>query len=357
MGYVVEIYKTFAGAYFFVMTVRTGHGTTSEKDYVGSVPRPVDSGQFMTTGIVHLQSSSPSSTSSGDRRPVVIRYEVTVGGITSPLKNVISNRFFTLALNGIEDGKWDTYLRLFIGCKRVIQEGHREDFMQDPVVIDIETVPGTLEQIQTYKDVKCSRCDHNPADHPKQKKDYCAECDEQAALRWHTSQTICITAKPVDMDVACFCERDEVKVLEEAYEYLNEIRPSKWIGFNIKDFDLIHLKMRGMVNDIPFINILPVGKYDKRLYDVYDVLVEGKWNKQQSATLEMFAAMLGFKELLYGSGRDVPKWFAEGKMDEIRKHNIGDVLATEQLYLRIYDAETRYRSRGRKIDDEEVFAL
>ena len=85
--------------------------------------------------------------------------------------------------------------------------------MQDPVVIDIETVPGTLEQIQTYKDVKCSRCDHNPEDHPKQKKDYCAECDEQAALRWHTSQTICITAKPVDMDVACFCERDEVKVL------------------------------------------------------------------------------------------------------------------------------------------------
>jgi len=33
------------------------------------------------------------------------------------------------------------------------------------------------------------------------------------------------------------------------------------------------------------------------------------------------------------------------------------VLATEQLYLRICDAETRYRSRGRKIDDEEVFAL
>jgi hypothetical protein len=44
-------------------------------------------------------------------------------------------------------------------------------------------------------------------------------------------------------------------------------------------------------------------------------------------------------------------------MDEIRKHNIGDVLATEQLYLRICDAETRYRSRGRKIDDEEVFIL
>lgn len=229
--------------------------------------------------------------------------------------------------------------------------------MQDPVTIDIETIPGTVEQIRTYKEVKCVRCDHNPEDHPKQKKDYCAECDEQAALRWHTSQTICITAKPVDMDVACFCERDEVKVLEDAYEYLSEIRPAKWIGFNIKDFDLIHLKMRGMVNDIPFINILPVGKYDKRLYDVYDVLVEGKWNKQQSATLEMFAAMLGFKELLYGSGRDVPGWFEKGEMDEIRKHNIGDVLATEQLYLRICDAETRYKNKGRKIDEEEVFNL
>ncbi len=64
---------------------------------------------------------------------------------------MISNRFFTLALNGIEDGKWDTYLRLFIGCKRVIQEGHREDFMQDPVVIDIETIPGTAQQIKRIK--------------------------------------------------------------------------------------------------------------------------------------------------------------------------------------------------------------
>jgi hypothetical protein len=74
--------------------------------------------------------------------------------------------------------------------------------------------------------------------------------------------------------------------------------------------------------------------------------------------LEMFAAMLGFKELLYGSGREVPVWFAEEKMDEIRKHNIGDVLATEQLYLRICDAETRYKNRNRKIDDdEEVFIL
>ena len=236
-------------------------------------------------------------------------------------------------------------------------DGHRERFMQDPVTIDIETIPGTVEQIRTYKEVKCARCDHNPVDHPKQKKDYCAECDEQAALRWHTSQTICITAKPLEMEPECFCGTDEVKVLEDAYEYLNEIRPAKWIGFNIKDFDLIHLKMRGMVNDIPFINILPVGKYDKRLVDVYDVLVEGKWNKQQSATLEMFAAMLGFKELLYGHGSDVPGWFAKGELDEIRKHNIGDVLATEQLYLRICDAEVRYQNKRKKVDDVEVFRI
>jgi len=233
---------------------------------------------------------------------------------------------------------------------------HVPRFMQDPIVIDIETVPGTLEQIKTYKEIKCKRCDHNPRDHPKQKKEYCAECDEQAALRWHTSQTICITVKPVDMEARCFCDTSEAKVLEEAYEYLNEIRPSKWIGFNIKDFDLIHLRMRGIVNDIPFINILPVGKYDKRLIDVYDILVEGKWNKQQSATLEMFAAMLGFKDLMYGSGRDVPGWFAEGKLDDIRRHNIGDVLATEQLYLRICDADTRYKNR-KKIDDDEIFRI
>lgn len=280
-----------------------------------------------------------------------------MGGMISPSKNVMLTSFFTWALIGMKRCMQATYLRLFIGCRNIIRIELVKGFMQDPIVLDIETVPGTQEQLKTYKEIKCERCEHNPATHPKQKKDYCVECDEQAALRWHTSQTICITVKPVDMDVACFCDRSEVKVLEGAYEYLNDIKPSKWIGFNIKDFDLVHLKMRGMVNDIPFINILPVGRYDKKLFDIYDVLVEGKWNKQQSATLEMFAAMLGFKHLLYGSGRDVPGWFEKGEMDEIRKHNIGDVLATEQLYLRICDAETRYMSRGGKIDEDEVFVL
>jgi hypothetical protein len=71
----------------------------------------------------------------------------------------------------------------------------------------------------------------------------------------------------------------------------------------------------------------------------------------------MFAAMLGFKDLLYGSGRDVPGWFGKGELDEIKKHNIGDVLATEQLYLRICDAETRYRNKYKKIDDDEIFEM
>ncbi len=230
--------------------------------------------------------------------------------------------------------------------------------MLKPVTIDIETVGSSAGQ-EVYKSIKCAKCDHNPETHPKQKKDYCQECNADAALRWHTSNTICITAKVLGQDPVCFCDTDEVVVLEGAFEYLEQEAPRPYVGFNVKEFDIVHLKMRGLVHDIPFINILPQGKYDKNCVDLYEVLVEGKWNKQQSATLEMFAAMLGFKNLLYGSGSQVPTWFLTGELDKIRKHNIGDVLATEQLYLRyskVYDAYKKKRM-ARLVDEEEVIDI
>lgn len=227
--------------------------------------------------------------------------------------------------------------------------------MSNPVTIDIETVGGDEEQLQTYKAIKCVRCEHNPELHPKLKKDHCADCDNEAALRWHTSQTICITVKELDKEPVCFCDKDEVAVLEGAFDYLEKVIPRPYVGFNIKDFDLVHLKMRGLVRGVPFVNILPQGRYDKNCVDLYEVLVEGKWNKQQSATLEMFSAMLGFGELLYGRGSEVPRWFLNNQLDEIRKHNIGDVLATEQLYLRYAGTYEEYKKRKmeKTIDGEE----
>ena len=223
--------------------------------------------------------------------------------------------------------------------------------MKSPVVFDIETVPGNKKQLDLYKSIKCARCEHNPETHPKQKKDYCLECDEDAALKWPTAQTICITAKIVDGEIVSFCSKDEFEVLSQAYEWFEEIQPAPWIGFNIKDFDIIHLKMRGLINQIPFIHLLPKGKYDRNMLDLYDLLVEGKWNKQQSATLEMFSAMLGFHHLLYGKGNQVADWYQNDQLDEIKKHNIGDILATEQLYLAIDEVGGRYQKLKKRTEE------
>ena len=67
--------------------------------------------------------------------------------------------------------------------------------MRVPVIFDIETIKGTQSQMDLYRSVKCDRCDHNPVNNPKQKKDYCGECDDDAALKWPTAQTVCVTAK------------------------------------------------------------------------------------------------------------------------------------------------------------------
>ena len=230
--------------------------------------------------------------------------------------------------------------------------------MKNVVCFDIETIPGKQSNIDLYKEVKCKRCEHNPELHPKQKKPYCEECADQYALKWPTAQIVCITAKIVDGEMFCFCDKDEYTVLSQAYDLLEGLQPSPWIGFNSTEFDVVQLKMRGLINQVPFVDILPSGKYDRNSIDLYDQLTQGKWNKQQSATLELFAAMLGFKDLLYGSGRDVGMWYLNNELDEIAKHNQGDVLATERLFLEVYQVGQKYRAKKVKkeimVDEEET---
>jgi len=232
--------------------------------------------------------------------------------------------------------------------------------VNEAVVLDIETIPGNQAQLNMYKTIKCTHCKYNPETHPKQKKDYCGECDEDAALKWPTAQIICITAKVVgeDGEMWCFCEKDEYKVISKAYDLLAELNPRPWVGFNVKEFDFVQLRMRGLVHEIPFVDILSSNKYDRNVVDLYDNLVGGKWNKQQSATLEMMCAMLGIEGMLYGNGRDVGTWYLNNELDEIAKHNKGDVLATEGLFLKTYQVGSKYRSQKVKkeimVDEEET---
>lgn len=231
--------------------------------------------------------------------------------------------------------------------------------MHEAVVLDIETIPGAESQLAMYKAIKCTHCKYNPETNPKQKKDYCGECDEDAALKWPTAQAICVTAKVVgeEGEMWCFCEKDEYRVLSQAYDLLEELSPRPWVGFNVKEFDFVQLRMRGLVHGIPFVDILPTNKYDRNVVDLYDNLVGGKWNKQQSATLEMMCAMLGIKGLLHGSGRDVGLWYLNGELDQIALHNKGDVLATEGLFLEVYQVGKKYRAKKSKkemVDDEET---
>ncbi|GEM_PF-2355917 len=229
--------------------------------------------------------------------------------------------------------------------------------MREPVVLDIETIPGNQGQLDLYKSIKCTHCKYNPETHPKQKKDYCGECDEDAALKWPTAQAICVTAKVVgeNGEMWCFCDKNEYSVLSKAFDLLEELNPAPWVGFNVKEFDFVQLRMRGMVHEIPFVDILPANKYDRNVVDLYDNLVGGKWNKQQSATLEMMCAMLGIEGMLHGNGRDVGLWYLNDELDQIAAHNKGDVLATEGLYMKTTTMGKKYRlqKHAKEEEDEE----
>ncbi|MFA5052598.1 MAG: ribonuclease H-like domain-containing protein [Parcubacteria group bacterium] len=115
---------------------------------------------------------------------------------------------------------------------------------------------------------------------------------------------------------------------------------SEFIGFNSRGFDAPFLIVRSAIKGIrPTVDLMAdrYGRFGTvRHTDLYDQLSFYGASRFAHGSLHMWCRALGIKSPKEGEvkGDEVSKLFREGKFAEIARYNLGDVMATKDLYDR-----------------------
>jgi len=139
----------------------------------------------------------------------------------------------------------------------------------------------------------------------------------------------------------------KLKPMSEA-EMLNHFwkiaeNASEFIGFNSRGFDAPFLIARSAINSIqPTVDLMSdrYGRFGVKHTDLYDQLSFYGASRFAHGSLHMWCRALGIKSPKESGvkGDDVGSFFREGKFLDIAKYNMGDIIATKELY----DRWTRY---------------
>ena len=118
---------------------------------------------------------------------------------------------------------------------------------------------------------------------------------------------------------------------------------SEFIGFNSRGFDAPFLIARSAINGIqPTVDLMSdrYGRFGVKHTDLYDQLSFYGASRFAHGSLHMWCRALGIKSPKESGvkGDDVGSLFREGNFLDIAKYNMGDIIATKELY----DKWTRY---------------
>jgi predicted PolB exonuclease-like 3'-5' exonuclease len=160
---------------------------------------------------------------------------------------------------------------------------------------------------------------------------------ETTGLEPYIDRIVAIGLRRVD-DVdfqRIFIGEDEKQILEDFINFIEE--DDTLIGFNIRNFDLPHLKARCIINHVPSkkLRVPPL-----RIIDLSELLHFGIY-KEFGANppknfhflrLDDFARLFGMPAQYDLTGMLVKKWFEQRRWDLIKKHLEDDLAKTEALY-------------------------
>ena len=112
---------------------------------------------------------------------------------------------------------------------------------------------------------------------------------------------------------------------------------SEFIGFNSRGFDAPFLIARSAINGIqPTVDLMSdrYGRFGVKHTDLYDQLSFYGASRFAHGSLHMWCRALRIKSPKDNGvkGDDVGSLFREGKFLDIAKYNIGDIIATKELY-------------------------
>jgi len=128
---------------------------------------------------------------------------------------------------------------------------------------------------------------------------------------------------------------DEKHLLEEFWNFLHSLATLPILtGWNIRDFDLAFIRHRSAINGVHSDWLRELRASWHR-----DMMLEVGGNGRSWLKKDEVCEAYGIKsEQPNTTGRDVPKLFAEGKLDEIRAHCLDDIRREWKLWKRLREA-------------------
>lgn len=235
---------------------------------------------------------------------------------------------------------------------------YTQDELRKMIFIDIETTTQTetLQELidknpvlEEYWNIKTTQLrDSNPTE-LKDFEDPHKMWSRMAGLYPEWGKIVCIsmgqlqfdeTGQPVDFKAVSYSGDDERKLLQDfistATKIMQKYPDMKWIGHNIKGFDMPYIVKRSLINGIaipkPF-HFQKQKPWENCLLDTQDIWKFGGWN---SAKLGLISELLGIpspKDAM--SGPEVNEYYWAGRLDEIKTYCEKDIKATAEIMLKL----------------------
>jgi DNA polymerase elongation subunit (family B) len=201
------------------------------------------------------------------------------------------------------------------------------------IVLDIETVGQKPEEIPEraldYLLQALERDAPDPQDLARRREDLFS----RLGLDPTTGRIVCVgTVDAETSEERTFSDPDERALLEAFWRWLESTRPTLFVTFNGRRFDVPYLHIRSAIHGIEPAYPIPLGW--SAHFDVREAL-EGD-DKRRRGSLDYFCAVFGVASpKMEMDGSLVGQAFAEGRIRDIERYCLADCRATLDLYRRL----------------------
>jgi hypothetical protein len=201
------------------------------------------------------------------------------------------------------------------------------------IVLDIETVGQKPEEIpQRALDYLLRALERDRPDPPeleRRREDFFS----RLGLDPTTGRIVCVGVLDSESSIErTFSQEDERELLESFWRWLDGERPSLFVTFNGRRFDVPYLHVRSAIHGIDPPFVIPLGSFSH--FDVREAL-EGE-DRRRRGGLDYFCAVFGVPSpKTEMDGTQVGQAYQEGRIEDIERYCLADCRATLALYRRL----------------------
>jgi predicted PolB exonuclease-like 3'-5' exonuclease len=201
------------------------------------------------------------------------------------------------------------------------------------IVLDIETIGQSVEEIPERALDYLFRGLERDAPDPEELERRRGELFSRLGLDPTTGRIVCVGVLDSETSFErTFSHTDEKELLESFWQWLEGARPTLFVSFNGRRFDVPYLNIRSAIHGIEPAYPIPLGW--SAHFDVREAF-EGD-DKRRRGSLDYFCAVFGVPSpKMEMDGSLVGQVYAEGRIEDIERYCLADCRATLALYRRL----------------------